>query len=129
MCVISAVQFSKRVGLIVRQLRNERGWSQQELALRMNYERSRIGRLELGQTAVTVDILLVIANALQVDIYSLLPVEVRLKTDVVHESIIECPMTSPTALELLTTPVPLPPLMTAASTPPDLNLCARGARP
>lgn len=126
MCVISAVQFSKRVGLIVRQLRIERGWSQQELALRMNYERSRIGRLELGQTAVTVDILLVIANALQVDIYSLLPVEVKLKTDVVRESIIECSVTPPTALDPLAIPVPL---MTAAAMPPDLNPCVPEARP
>lgn len=93
MCVIGAVQFSKRVGLIVRQLRLERGWSQQELADRMSYERSRIGRLELGQTAITVDMLLVIANALQVDIHTLLPVEVRLKTEVVREQAIACPTT------------------------------------
>lgn len=129
MCVISAVQFSKRVGLIVRQLRNERGWSQQELALRVNYERSRIGRLELGQTAVTVDILLVLANALQVDIYSLLPVEVRLKTDVVHESVIECPMTSATALDLLTTQAPAPAPMADELTPLELNPCVHGAHP
>jgi len=98
MCVISAVHFSKRVGLIVRQLRLERGWTQQELADRMSYERSRIGRLELGQTAITVDMLLVIANALGVDIYTLLPVEVRLKTEVVSEVAFSChaPMTAPT---------------------------------
>jgi len=101
LCIISAVQFSKRVGLIVRQLRLERGWSQQELADRMNYERSRIGRLELGQTAITVDILLVIANALQVDIHSLLPVEVRLKTEVVREQQITCPPTAPTAMPVI----------------------------
>jgi transcriptional regulator with XRE-family HTH domain len=91
LCVIGAVHFSKRVGLIVRQLRLERGWSQQQLADRMNYERSRIGRLELGQTAITVDILLVIANALQVDIHSLLPVEVRLKREVCSEQWITAP--------------------------------------
>lgn len=91
MCVIGAVLFSKRIGLIVRQLRLERGWSQQELADRMNYERSRIGRLELGQTAITVDILLVIANALQVDIHSLLPVEVRLKQELLREQWITSP--------------------------------------
>jgi len=102
MCVIGAVQFSKRVGLIVRQLRLERGWSQQELADRMNYERSRIGRLELGQTAITVDILLVIANALQVDIHTLLPVEVRVKQELVREQWI----TRPCPLEPAPTPSP-----------------------
>lgn len=91
MSVIGAVLFSKRIGLIVRQLRLERGWSQQELADRMNYERSRIGRLELGQTAITVDILLVIANALQVDIHSLLPVEVRVKQELLREQWIASP--------------------------------------
>lgn len=101
MCVIGAVQFSKRVGLIVRQLRLERGWSQQELADRMNYERSRIGRLELGQTAITVDILLVIANALQVDIHTLLPVEVRVKKELVHEQLIACPTPEPESAAML----------------------------
>lgn len=90
MCIISAVDFSKRVGLLVRQLRHERGLSQQELANLMNYERSRIGRLELGQTAITVDILLTIANALEVDIHSLLPVEVKVKTETVTTERFQC---------------------------------------
>lgn len=81
LCIFSAVHFSKRVGTKVRQLRLDLGLSQQELADRANYERSRIGRLELGQTAITVDMLLILANALEVDIYSLLPVEVKLKTE------------------------------------------------
>jgi len=75
----------------VRQLRLERGLSQQDLANLMNYERSRIGRLELGQTAITVDILLTIANALEVDIYALLPVEVKLKKESVSTEYITCP--------------------------------------
>lgn len=93
MCFIGAVQFTSRVGLIVRQLRQDRGWTQQELADRMNYERSRIGRIELGQTAITVDILLTIANALQVDIYSLLPVEVKVKKEFITEETLLCPPT------------------------------------
>jgi hypothetical protein len=73
--------------------------------------------------------LLVLANALQVDIYSLLPVEVRLKTDVVHESVIECPMTSATTLDLLTTQVSAPPAMADVLTPLELNPCGHGAHP
>lgn len=91
MCIISEVLFSKRVGLVMRQLRLERGLSQQDLANLMNYERSRIGRLELGQTAITVDILLTIANALQIDIHTLLPVEVKLKKESVATEYIPCP--------------------------------------
>lgn len=75
----------------MRQLRLERGWTQQQLADRMNYERSRIHRLEQGQTAISVDILLVVANALEVDLPSLLPVEVRLKTEVSREQVLTCP--------------------------------------
>lgn len=75
----------------MRELRLERGWTQQQLADRMNYERSRIHRLEQGQTAISVDILLVIANALEVGLPSLLPVEVRLKTDVSREQVLTCP--------------------------------------
>ena len=90
LCIISAVDFSKRVGFLVRQLRLERGLSQQDLANLMNYERSRIGRLELGQTAITVDILLTIANALEVDIHSLLPVQVRVKTETVTTEQFQC---------------------------------------
>lgn len=91
LCSFDEMRFSKRVGLVIRELRLEKGWSQQQLAERMDYERSRIGRLELGQTAITVDILLDAANALQVDLHALLPVEVRLKKEVVTQQRILCP--------------------------------------
>jgi transcriptional regulator with XRE-family HTH domain len=76
---ISTVHFSKKVGLIVRELRIERGLSQSQLADRMGIERSRVARLELGQTAINVDLLLSFANGLEVSIYSLLPIEVVIK--------------------------------------------------
>ena len=79
--VISTVQFSQRVGRVIRELLLDRGWSQQELADRLGYERSRIARLELGQVAINVDTLLLIANALEVDLFSLLPIEVKIKVD------------------------------------------------
>jgi transcriptional regulator with XRE-family HTH domain len=78
---LSTVQFSQRVGRVIRELRHHRGWSQQELADRLGYERSRIARLELGQVAINVDMLLLIANALEVDLFRLLPIEVKVKID------------------------------------------------
>ena len=81
MSIICTVHFSKRVGASVRELRLERGLSQLQLADKIGYERSRIGRLELGDTAISVDTLLAIANALEVSVYSLLPIDIRLKSD------------------------------------------------
>lgn len=65
--------------------------SQEQLADLMSYERSRISRLELGQTAITVDILLTIANALEVSIFSLLPIQVRLKEETLATAESSCP--------------------------------------
>lgn len=77
-----------QVGAIVRNLRLERNMSQQQLADLLCYGRRRISKLENGQIAVNVTILFDIANALQIDIYSLLPVKVRLKreSDSLHSS-------------------------------------------
>jgi transcriptional regulator with XRE-family HTH domain len=108
LCIISAVDFSKRVGLLVRRLRLERGLSQQDLANLMNYERSRIGRLELGQTAITVDILLTIANALEVDIHSLLPVQVKVKTETVATEQFQCQPKMTDSMPNLSDPAALP---------------------
>jgi transcriptional regulator with XRE-family HTH domain len=88
--VICTVHFSKRVGVTVRELRLERGLSQLQLADMIGYERSRIGRLELGDTAISVDTLLAIANALEVSIYSLLPIDIKLKSEPVTPEQFKC---------------------------------------
>lgn len=90
MSVICTVHFSKRVGATVRELRLERGLSQLQLADKIGYERSRIGRLELGDTAISVDTLLAIANALEVSIYSLLPIDIKLKSEPVAPEQFKC---------------------------------------
>jgi len=90
MGVFSAMQFSRRVGAIVRELRLERGLSQLDLATKIGYERSRIGRLKLGDTAISVDTLLSIANALEVSIYSLLPIDIKLKSEPVSQEQFKC---------------------------------------
>ena len=90
MSVICTVHFSKRVGVTVRELRLERGLSQLQLADMIGYERSRIGRLELGDTAISVDTLLAIANALEVSIYSLLPIDIKLKSEPVTPEQFKC---------------------------------------
>lgn len=84
------MHFSKRVGASVRELRLERGLSQLQLADRIGYERSRIGRLELGDTLISVDTLLAIANALEVSIYSLLPIDIKLKSEPVTPEQFKC---------------------------------------
>lgn len=84
------MHFSKRVGASVRELRLERGLSQLQLADKIGYERSRIGRLELGDTAISVDTLLAIANALEISIYSLLPIDIRLKSDPIPPEQFKC---------------------------------------
>lgn len=84
------MHFSKRVGAAIRELRLERGMSQAQLADKIGYERSRIGRLELGDTAISVDTLLSLANALEVSIYSLLPIDIKLKSDPVTPEQFQC---------------------------------------
>lgn len=88
------MDFSKRVGFRIRKLRLERNLTQFDLANLLRYERSRICRLELGQSAITVDLLLEISNALQVSIFDLLPVEVRLKNDEISPQKELCPLNS-----------------------------------
>jgi|1048.fasta_scaffold00331_4 transcriptional regulator with XRE-family HTH domain len=73
------MQLSSQVGLIIFRLRKERGMTQQELGDKINLQRTQIGKLEKGQRSITVDTLLNLANALQVSVYALLPIEVKIK--------------------------------------------------
>jgi transcriptional regulator with XRE-family HTH domain len=55
------------VGRNLRRLRNEKGWSQEELAFRANVDRSYISQLETGTYSASVTMLGKLAKALGVD--------------------------------------------------------------
>jgi transcriptional regulator with XRE-family HTH domain len=59
----------------LRALRNTLGWSLDELAARTNLSPSTISRVETGKRTVSLDILLPLASALQVDLDQLLDVQ------------------------------------------------------
>lgn len=65
----------------LRSLRNTLGLSLDELAARTNLSPSTISRIETGKRTISLDVLLPLANALQVDLDSLL--DVRSDDDVV----------------------------------------------
>ena len=56
-----------RVGLNVRNLRNSKGLSQEQLALAAEVDRSYISEIELAKFSASIDILEQIALALEVD--------------------------------------------------------------
>jgi transcriptional regulator with XRE-family HTH domain len=56
-----------RVGLNVRNLRNSKGLSQEQLALAAEVDRSYISEIELAKNSASIDILERIADALNVD--------------------------------------------------------------
>jgi transcriptional regulator with XRE-family HTH domain len=58
---------AKLFGLIVRRLREERRWTQEELAERAEMNASYLGFVERGDNVPTLTIILQIARALDVD--------------------------------------------------------------
>jgi transcriptional regulator with XRE-family HTH domain len=58
----------ERVGRNVRDLRIERGWSQEQLAERVGNTDRHVGLVERGEVNVTIDILSTIAAHLSVDV-------------------------------------------------------------
>jgi len=53
-------------GKILRRLRNAKGWSQEDLAARLEISRSHIGRLETGEKQPSLNMLFRLADALEV---------------------------------------------------------------
>ena len=58
----------------LRSLRRTRGWSLDELAERSHFSASTISRIETGKRAISLDVLIALAEALDVDVNSLLDV-------------------------------------------------------
>ncbi|HEY9240146.1 MAG TPA: helix-turn-helix transcriptional regulator [Burkholderiaceae bacterium] len=59
-------------GIAVRQLREARSWSQEELAERSNLNRSYVGEVERGRVIASILTAQKLARALEIDIASLL---------------------------------------------------------
>lgn len=62
----------QRMGKRIREYRERRGWSQEELAARAKISRPYLGRLETGRQDPRVSVLLRIADALRVTVDDLL---------------------------------------------------------
>jgi transcriptional regulator with XRE-family HTH domain len=60
-----------RVGRNIRNLRRLRGWSQEQLAERIEMTEKHVGRVERGEVNVTVDLLATVAKTFAVDIAEL----------------------------------------------------------
>jgi transcriptional regulator with XRE-family HTH domain len=61
------MKLRERVALNVRNLRNSRGLSQEQLALAAEVDRSYISEIELAKNSASIDVLERIADALGVD--------------------------------------------------------------
>ena len=61
----------KTVGDKIRNLRNGRGWSQEELADRANVSRSFMGEIERGHASATIEVMEKITNALEITLEDL----------------------------------------------------------
>jgi DNA-binding XRE family transcriptional regulator len=61
-------ELQKNIGLRIKQLRNNKSISQQDLAAQCNFEKSNMSRLEAGMVNPTALTLLKIAKSLEVEI-------------------------------------------------------------
>ncbi|MBV9495690.1 MAG: helix-turn-helix transcriptional regulator [Acidobacteria bacterium] len=58
---------AKKFGAIVRRLREERGWTQDQLAERAGMNGSYLGFVERGENVPTLTVILLLAQTLSVD--------------------------------------------------------------
>jgi len=67
--------FLKKIGPRIKQIRLEKGISQQELAAKLDYEKSNMSRLESGVLNPTIATLYRVAKALGIPLIELLDLE------------------------------------------------------
>jgi transcriptional regulator with XRE-family HTH domain len=78
---MTASELSISVGARIRELREERKISQQELAILCNFEKSNMARIESGRTNPTLHTLYKISSALHVQLSLLVDFQNRLSAD------------------------------------------------
>ena len=66
------MDIKRKFGKKVKQLRNEKGWSQEKLALTADLDRTYIPSIEKGERNVSILVIEKIAKALETDIINLL---------------------------------------------------------
>ena len=60
-------KFIRDIGKRIRQKREERGWSQEQLAIEADIDNSHLGKLERGEGNPTIKLVFRIAKALEVE--------------------------------------------------------------
>lgn len=65
----------KKIGNRIKQIRTDKGLSQQELAAEMDYEKSNMSRLESGTINPTIATLYTVSKALNISLSELLDIE------------------------------------------------------
>ena len=64
-----------RIGMNIKDLREEKNISQQDLAAACNFEKSNMSRIEAGRTNLTIGTLLKICNVLNVRLVDIVSIE------------------------------------------------------
>ncbi len=65
-------KFIRNIGKRIRVLREEKGWSQERLAIEADVDNSHLGKLERGEGNPTLKLVFRISRALEVDFQDLL---------------------------------------------------------
>ena len=66
------MNIKQKLGKKIKTIRTEKGWSQEQLALTAELDRSYIPSIEKGERNVSITVIEKIANAFQIEIYQLL---------------------------------------------------------
>jgi transcriptional regulator with XRE-family HTH domain len=69
----------KKIGTRIREIRENKGISQQDLASTCNFEKANMSRIEAGRTNFTISTLYKISQALEITIAELVNVENQTK--------------------------------------------------
>lgn len=64
-----------KFGLHLRSLRKQRGWNQEDLAIKADIPNSQVGRIERGEVNVTLSTLKILADTLGISVSELLRLE------------------------------------------------------
>jgi transcriptional regulator with XRE-family HTH domain len=65
-------KFVRDTGKKIRKLREQRGWSQEQLAIEAGVDNSHLGKLERGEGNPTIKLVYRLSVALEVDVHELI---------------------------------------------------------
>lgn len=70
--VTSSQRITRAIGQVVKELRNERGLTQEELAFEADLNKNHISKIERAKTSVSVVVLFAVAKALDLQLANLI---------------------------------------------------------